>query len=145
MTADVAVRARIVLWVGEGRRRKDIAELAGVSARTVDRTRVRYEEHGVAGLVERKRGGTSPPESGAHAGRSSEAARGYQGLLLLCRPYLAGGKPAAAPVGQLQTVERPGVRGAGRRYRRVVPGPARGRCRPVHRREDAGARTCSPH
>ncbi|MEV5880955.1 hypothetical protein AB0L75_43680, partial [Streptomyces sp. NPDC052101] len=26
---DVALRARIVLWSGEGRRRKDIAELAG--------------------------------------------------------------------------------------------------------------------
>lgn len=57
VTADVALRARIVLWVGEGRRRKDIAELAGVSARTVDRTKTRYTETGVAGLVERKRGG----------------------------------------------------------------------------------------
>lgn len=28
---DVALRARIVLWSGEGRRRKDIAELAGVA------------------------------------------------------------------------------------------------------------------
>ncbi|WP_424863358.1 IS630 family transposase [Streptomyces sp. MMS24-I29] len=79
----MALRARIVLWAGEGRRRKDIAELAGVSARTVDRTRTRYAEGGVAGLVERKRGGgkeqvppqtrgrvialtrmTPPPESG---------------------------------------------------------------------------------
>ncbi|WP_158558450.1 MULTISPECIES: helix-turn-helix domain-containing protein [unclassified Streptomyces] len=79
----MALRARIVLWAGEGRRRKDIAELAGVSARTVDRTRTRYVENGVAGLVERKRGGgkeqvppqtrsrvialtrmTPPPESG---------------------------------------------------------------------------------
>jgi transposase len=83
VTADVALRARIVLWAGEGRRRKDIAELAGVSARTVDRTKTRYAERGVAGLVERKRGGgkeqvppqtrgrvialtrmTPPPESG---------------------------------------------------------------------------------
>ncbi|TKA09717.1 IS630 family transposase, partial [Actinacidiphila oryziradicis] len=29
--AVVATRARIVLWSGEGRRRKDVAELAGVS------------------------------------------------------------------------------------------------------------------
>ncbi|GAQ51472.1 helix-turn-helix domain-containing protein [Streptomyces acidiscabies] len=57
VTADVALRARIVLWAGEGRRRKDIAELAGASARAVDRTRTRYAEHGVAGLVERGRGG----------------------------------------------------------------------------------------
>ena len=83
VTADVALRARIVLWAGEGGRRMDIAELAGVSARTVDRTRARYAEHGLAGLVEKKRGGgkdqvppqtrgrvialtrmTPPPESG---------------------------------------------------------------------------------
>jgi transposase len=83
VTADVALRARIVLWAGEGRRRKDIAELAGVSARTVDRTKIRYAEEGLAGLVEKKRGGgkdqvppqtrgrvialtrmTPPPESG---------------------------------------------------------------------------------
>lgn len=83
VTADVALRARIVLWAGEGRRRKDIAELAGVSARTVDRTKTRYAERGLTGLVEKKRGGgkaqvppqtrgrvialtrmTPPPESG---------------------------------------------------------------------------------
>lgn len=46
VTADVALRARIVLWAGEGRRRKDIAELAGVSARTVDRTRTRSRRAG---------------------------------------------------------------------------------------------------
>ena len=83
LTADVALRARIVLWAGEGRRRKDIAELAGVSVMTVDRTKSRYAERGLAGLVEKKRGGgkvqvppqtrgrvialtkmTPPPESG---------------------------------------------------------------------------------
>ncbi|MFG3338083.1 transposase [Streptomyces tendae] len=66
VTADVALRARIVLWAGEGRRRKDVAELAGVSARTVDRTRTRYTEHGLAGLVEKKRGGGKdqvPPQT----------------------------------------------------------------------------------
>ena len=57
VTADVALRARIVLWAAKGRRRKDIAELAGVSARTVDRTKTRYTAHGLAGLVEKKRGG----------------------------------------------------------------------------------------
>ncbi|MET7931995.1 helix-turn-helix domain-containing protein, partial [Streptomyces sp. NPDC005349] len=35
--ADIAMRGRIVLWSGEGRRRKDIAELLGVSLPTVDR------------------------------------------------------------------------------------------------------------
>ncbi|MGI5250361.1 helix-turn-helix domain-containing protein [Actinacidiphila glaucinigra] len=37
VSADVALRARIVLWSAEGWRRKDIAELAGVVPRTVDR------------------------------------------------------------------------------------------------------------
>ncbi|MET9087523.1 hypothetical protein ABZX77_37540 [Streptomyces sp. NPDC004237] len=40
--ADVALRARIVLWSGEGRQRKDIAELAGVAPLTVDRRKARY-------------------------------------------------------------------------------------------------------
>ena len=57
VTADVALRARIVLWSGEGRRRKDIAELAGVSAVTVDRCKARYAAQGLAGLEERRRGG----------------------------------------------------------------------------------------
>ncbi|MFF1605871.1 hypothetical protein ACFVYV_52765 [Streptomyces mirabilis] len=42
--ADVALRARIVLWSGEGRRRKDIAELAGVAPLTVDRCKARYND-----------------------------------------------------------------------------------------------------
>ena len=35
--ASIATRARVVLWKAEGRRRRDIAELAGVSGPTVDR------------------------------------------------------------------------------------------------------------
>ncbi|TDC19608.1 helix-turn-helix domain-containing protein, partial [Streptomyces sp. 8K308] len=35
--ADIATRGRIVLWSGEGHRRKDIAELLGISLPTVDR------------------------------------------------------------------------------------------------------------
>jgi transposase len=52
----VATRARIVLWTAEGRRRKDIGELAGVSLPTVDRWVDRYAHHGLAGLEEHKRG-----------------------------------------------------------------------------------------
>ncbi len=55
--ADVALRARIVLWSGEGWRRKDIAELAGVAPLTVDRCKARYAEQGLAGLEEKRRGG----------------------------------------------------------------------------------------
>jgi len=55
--SDVALRARIVPWSGEGRRRKDIAELAGVAPLTVDRCKTRYAERGLAGLEEKLRGG----------------------------------------------------------------------------------------
>ncbi|MET7858173.1 helix-turn-helix domain-containing protein [Streptomyces sp. NPDC005318] len=55
--ADVALRARIVLWSGEGQRRKDIAELAGVAPLTVDRCKACYAERGLAGLEEKCRGG----------------------------------------------------------------------------------------
>jgi transposase len=55
--AVVATRARIVLWMAEGRRRKDVGELAGVSLPTVDRWVERYEMDGLAGLEEYKRGG----------------------------------------------------------------------------------------
>jgi transposase len=52
----VATRARIVLWTAEGRMRKDVGELAGVSLPTVDRWVERYAAHGLAGLEEHKRG-----------------------------------------------------------------------------------------
>jgi transposase len=55
--AVVALRARVVLWSAEGRRRKDIAELAGVAPLTVDRCKARYAERGVAGLEDKRRGG----------------------------------------------------------------------------------------
>ncbi|WP_432984790.1 helix-turn-helix domain-containing protein [Streptomyces sp. CA-135486] len=108
----MALRARIVLWSGEGRRRKDIAELAGVAPLTVDRCKARYAERGLAGLEEKRRGGPrtqvpprvrarvialtrmSPPaESGpvalvdAAAGRPSEAAGGHLGVLALHRVW----------------------------------------------------------
>ena len=64
--ADVALRARIVLWSAEGWRRKDVAELAGVAPRTVDRCKARFAEWGLAGLEERRRGGPRtqvPPQT----------------------------------------------------------------------------------
>ena len=57
VSAVVATRARIVLWSAEGRRRKDIAELAGVSLPTVDRWKRRYAERGLAGLGGERPGG----------------------------------------------------------------------------------------
>ncbi|UIX29907.1 IS630 family transposase [Streptomyces sp. GQFP] len=55
--ADLATRARIVLWSSEGRRRKDIAELLGVSLPTVDRWKTRYARGGLAGLEGNRPGG----------------------------------------------------------------------------------------
>lgn len=54
--ASIATRARIVVWKAEGRRRKEIAELAGVSGPTVDRWLARYAQAGVAGLDDRRPG-----------------------------------------------------------------------------------------
>jgi transposase len=53
--AVVAIRARIVLWMAEGRRRKDVAELAGVSLPPVDRWVGRYAGNGLAGLEDASR------------------------------------------------------------------------------------------
>jgi len=71
----VATRARIVLWTAEGRRRKDIGALAGVSLPTVDRWVDRYAEYGLAGLEEHKRG----------AGREQVPARVRARVLALTR------------------------------------------------------------
>jgi transposase len=54
--ATVGTRARIVLWHAEGRRKKEIAGLAGVSRPTVDLWLARYRSDGIAGLLERPRG-----------------------------------------------------------------------------------------
>jgi transposase len=53
VTAPVAARARIVLWWAEGRRKKEIAALAGVSRPTVDLWLSRFGQEGVAGLLDR--------------------------------------------------------------------------------------------
>ncbi len=54
--APVATRARIVLWRAEGRQKKEVAALAGVSRPTVDLWLKRYEADGIAGLLDRPRG-----------------------------------------------------------------------------------------
>ena len=55
-SAAVATRARIVLWYAEGRQKKEIAALAGVSRPTVDLWLNRYEDDGLVGLLDRKPG-----------------------------------------------------------------------------------------
>jgi len=53
VTATVATRARIMLWHNEGRQKKDVAVLAGVSRPTVDRWLGRDAAEGVTGLLDR--------------------------------------------------------------------------------------------
>jgi transposase len=57
VSAAVGTRARIVLWHGEGRMKKDIAVLAGVSRPTVDLWLARYGADGAAGLLAAQPGG----------------------------------------------------------------------------------------
>ena len=54
--ATVATRARIVLWRAEGRQKKEVAVLAGVSRPTVDLWLRRYDAEGLAGLTDRPPG-----------------------------------------------------------------------------------------
>jgi transposase len=56
VSAMVATRARIVLWCAEGRQKKDVAALAGMSRPTVDLWLSRYGAEGIAGLLGRPRG-----------------------------------------------------------------------------------------
>ncbi|WP_211222442.1 helix-turn-helix domain-containing protein, partial [Actinokineospora enzanensis] len=53
VSGTIATRARIVLWCVEGRRKKEVAVLAGVSRPTVDLWLRRYASDGVAGLGDR--------------------------------------------------------------------------------------------
>ena len=55
-SAVVGTRARIVLWHAEGRRKKDIAALAGVSRPTVDLWLARYVAEGEGGLFSQQPG-----------------------------------------------------------------------------------------
>jgi transposase len=57
VSAAVGTRARIVLWCAEGRMKKDVAVLAGVSRPTVDLWLARYAADGAAGLLAVKPGG----------------------------------------------------------------------------------------
>jgi transposase len=53
VSAAMATRARIVLWRAEGRMKKEVAVLAGVSRPSVDLWLSRYAAEGVAGLESR--------------------------------------------------------------------------------------------
>jgi len=144
--ADMATRARIVLWSAEGRRRKDIAELLGVSLPTVDRWKARYAQRGLAGLEGDRPGGsreqvpawvrarvialtrmTPPAGTGLSHWSTRELARYLQRTenVVVSWHYIArvwreeNLKPYRS--GNLQDFEGPRVRGQGRRCRRPLP------------------------
>ena len=73
--ASVATRARIVLWRGEGRQKKEVAELAGVSRPTVDLWLSRYAQGGVGELLDRPRGAGREQVSAAVRARILAASR----------------------------------------------------------------------
>jgi transposase len=50
VAASVSTRVRIVLWCAEGRLKKQVAALAGVSRPTVDLWLSRYQSEGIAGV-----------------------------------------------------------------------------------------------
>jgi len=50
----LAMRCRIVLLLGEGLLRREVAEMAGCSVSWVDRVIGRFGDHGVAGLLDRR-------------------------------------------------------------------------------------------
>jgi transposase len=74
-SAPVATRVRIVLWRAEGRQKKEIAALAGVSRPTVDLWLKRYETEGVAGLFDRPREAGREQVPGAVRARVLAASR----------------------------------------------------------------------
>ena len=95
--AVVATRARIVLWMAEGRRRKDVAEWAGVSLPTVDRWVDRYAADGLAGLDDLSRAAPRAQVpawgSGADPGADPHHTAGADGG---CRTGLADRWPATS-------------------------------------------------
>ena len=144
--AVVASRARIVLWSSAGRRRKDIAELAGVSLPTVDRWKARYVEFGLAGLESRLPGAPreqvparvrsrvialtrmSPPPDNGLSHWSSRTLSAYlrrrEGISVSCALHhadLARGETPAASQRHLQDFQGSRVRGEIRRHGRPLP------------------------
>jgi transposase len=69
--ATVATRARIVLWRAEGRQKKEVAALAGVSRPTVDLWLSRYQAEGLAGLLDH-----------SHAAPREQVPAGIRGRIL---------------------------------------------------------------
>ena len=75
VAAPVATRARIVLWYAEGRLKKQVAALAGVSRPTVDLWLSRYQSEGFAGLIDRSHAAPREQVSAAIRARILAATR----------------------------------------------------------------------
>jgi transposase len=75
VAASVATRARIVLWCAEGRLKKQVAALAGVSRPTVDLWLSRYQSEGIGGLIDRSHAAPREQISGLIRARILAASR----------------------------------------------------------------------
>src|SRR5215207_5784916 len=165
--SSVSARAQIVLWRADGFSVGDLVKKSGASKPTVYKWLDRYERFGVDGLTDLPRSGRPPEVSDSvrsrivaltrctppaetaqplvesRDGDLPQAHRGHLGVAQLHRAGVAGPRLAAAASGQLQAVERSGLRGQGGRCRRALPGCPGGCDRAVDRREDSWPTTRS--
>ena len=137
----LALRAKIVLACADGRENKAVAAELRTSEHNVARWRGRFIAGRLGGLARREaprpaavdpagqgRGGRHRHPGGAAPGRDALVA-GLDGpaqrpVGVHGRPDLAEVRPEAAPHRRVQAVDRPAVRGEGRRRRRPLPQPA---------------------
>jgi Homeodomain-like domain len=99
--ASVGTRARIVLWRAEGRQKKDVAELAGVSRPTVDLWLGRFAAEGVAGLLDQAHGAGREQVS-ARSGGGFWSDRARVGVASVCGEAVAGQRDQASSAGHVQ-------------------------------------------
>jgi len=159
--ARLAPRARIVLLAADGRENIDIANELGTDRQTVGRWRTRFLKEGIegirkdrarAGRTRRKRQAVAEkiihkttrekPKNATHWSTRTLAAE--LGINATLAPGVEGRGPEAAPDADVQTQQRPGVRGEAHRRGGAVPEPARARAGAQRRREEPGA-GAGPH
>ena len=137
----LALRAKIVLRCAEGGTNKQAAADLGVDESTVERWRARFIAGRLDGLHDEPRPGRPPsilldqvedvivatlestPGKDTHWSRASMASP-HRAEQVHHRADLEEIRPQAASAGLLQAVDRPVLRGEGRRCRGAVPQPA---------------------
>ncbi len=120
---------------------KTVADQVGATRETVSKRRKRFLEDRIAGLGDEPRPGRprtvsdqriadliartleSEPDNATHYRRGRWRRNGTAAVDRVAG--VAGLRPAAAPLGDVQAVHRPVLRGQGARRRRALPRPAR--------------------